>query len=226
MTGAHSRSDPLALRAMQVITSTVTSALSGAAKAGEPFGTSSSMPKMMGITVTGISMMTVPATAGVSIRRISESRDERRNWKNDETSTRVASIAGPPLTRAVTQTAMNAPEVPMSSTCPAPKRPTRTACSTVVTPLMATAANTAQERNAFAAARGPDHDGRSQHDPGDAENGELEAQPEGQRQRRLLVGLITDVSAAVGVVGGHGVNLDGRIPRDARDPIWLRQAGW
>ena len=146
MTGAHRRSPPVALSAMQTMTPMVTTALSGAANAGEPLGTSPSMPKTIGITVTGISMITVPATAGVRIRRNSESRDERRNWKNDDTSTRVASIAGPPWTSAATQTAMKAPEVPMRRTWPAPKRPTRTAWRMVVTPLTATAANTAHDR--------------------------------------------------------------------------------
>ena len=130
------------------MTTTVTKALSGLANAGEPSGTCLSISKMMGITVTGISMITVPATAGVRIRRSSDRWDDRMNWKNDDTSTRVASIAGPPWTSAVTQTAIKAPEVPMRRTWPAPKRPTRTACSTVVTPLTATAANTAHERKA------------------------------------------------------------------------------
>ena len=124
MTGAQRRSDPAALRAMPVMTTTVTKALSGAANAGEPSGTCLSISKMIGITVTGISMITVPA-AGVRIRRSSDRWDDRMNWKNDDTSTRVASIAGPPWTSAVTQTAIKAPEVPMRSTWPAPKRPTR-----------------------------------------------------------------------------------------------------
>ena len=63
------------------------------------------MPKTMGITVTAISMMTVPATVGVRIRRNSE-----------EARTSVASIPGPPLASAAMQTAMKAPEVPMMST--------------------------------------------------------------------------------------------------------------
>ena len=124
MTGAQRRSDPAALRAMPVMTTTVTKALNGAANAGEPSGTCLSISKMMGITVTGISMITVPATAGVRIRRSSDRWDDRMNWKNDDTSTRVASIAGPPWTSAVTQTAIKAPEVPMRRTWPAPKRPT------------------------------------------------------------------------------------------------------
>ena len=52
-------------------------------------------------------------------------------------------MAGPPVTSAPIQTAMNAPDVPMNSTCPDPIRPTRTACNVVVTPLTSSAANTA-----------------------------------------------------------------------------------
>ena len=58
----------------------------------------------------------------------------------------VASKAGPPSTRAVMHTAMKAPEVPMIRMWPAPKRPTRTACRTVVDPLMISAAKIAQDR--------------------------------------------------------------------------------
>ena len=46
----------------------------------------------------------------------------------------------------VTHTAMKAAEVPISSTWPDPMRPTRTAWSTVVMPLIASAANTAHVR--------------------------------------------------------------------------------
>ena len=59
---------------------------------------------------------------------------------------RLDIVAGPPCTRAVTQTAMNAPDVPIISTCPAPTRPTRTAWRTVVAPLINSAANTAHDR--------------------------------------------------------------------------------
>ncbi|MCE2461720.1 MAG: hypothetical protein J4F38_13210 [Pseudomonadales bacterium] len=75
-----------------------------------------SMPKMIGMTVTAMSMITVPATVGVSTRRKRESRAENANWNNAEMTTRVASSAGPPSTNAVTQMAMNAPDVPMAST--------------------------------------------------------------------------------------------------------------
>ena len=74
------------------------------------------MSKTIGMTVTGISMMTVPATVGVRIRRSSESRHASRNWKREEMTTRIASMAGPPWASAATQMAMKAPEVPITST--------------------------------------------------------------------------------------------------------------
>ena len=52
---------------------------------------------------------------------------------------------GPPATKAATQTAMKAPDVPMMSTCPAPIRPMRTAWRIVVAPLISSAAKTAQD---------------------------------------------------------------------------------
>ena len=116
MTGAQRRNAPLALSAMQMMTRAVARAQTGAAEAGVPGGTWVSMPKTIGITVTAMSMMTVPATVGVSIRRRRERRAESANWKSEETTTRVASMAGPPCAIAVTQTAMNAPEVPIMST--------------------------------------------------------------------------------------------------------------
>ena len=101
---------------MATIATTVASALSGPARAGLPSGTCLSMSKMIGITVTGISISTVPATLGVRIRRNRESRAASANWNSAETTTRVASMAGPPLAIAATQIAMKAPEVPMAST--------------------------------------------------------------------------------------------------------------
>ena len=74
------------------------------------------MSNTIGITVTAISMITVPATVGVSILRSRDSRAASANWNSEEMTTRVASSAGPPYARAATHTAMNAPEVPISST--------------------------------------------------------------------------------------------------------------
>ena len=136
----------MARSASAAMTINVVAALAGAAIAGVPSGTSLSIPKMIGITVTAISMITVPATVGVMMRRSSASRSESANWNSAEIATRVASNPGPPSTSDVTQTAMKAPEVPMRSGYPAPIRPTRTACMIVVSPLTRSAAKTAQVR--------------------------------------------------------------------------------
>ena len=61
-------------------------------------------------------MMTVPDTAGVSIRRNIDSRHASKKLKERRMITKVASIAGPPSAMAVTQTAINAPEVPIAKT--------------------------------------------------------------------------------------------------------------
>ena len=89
-------------------------ARTGAATRAAPAGTSVSMSNTIGTTVTGISMITVPDTTGVKTRRSSESRDDSANWNRAEAATSVASSPGPPRASAVTQTAMNAPDVPIS----------------------------------------------------------------------------------------------------------------
>ena len=127
MTGAQRRNVPVAFSAITTMTRIVAKALTGAAGAGTPSGTSVSMSKMIGITVTATNMMTVPATDGVRIRLNSDNHVEKMNWKSEDITTRVASIAGPPSASAATQTAMKAPEVPISRTYPAPNRPTRIA---------------------------------------------------------------------------------------------------
>ena len=128
------------------MTSTTTSALSGGARVGLPSGTALSRSKTAGITVTGISMITVPETDGVRIRWNSDSLAERRIGTNDAIRTRIAISAGPPSETAATQTAMKAPEAPITSTWPEPIRPTRKACTIVVAPQIATVPNTAHER--------------------------------------------------------------------------------
>ena len=57
------------------MTAMVTPAVTGPAIGAAPSGTVSMRPKTMGMTVTAISMITVPATVGVMMRLSSESRD-------------------------------------------------------------------------------------------------------------------------------------------------------
>ena len=133
MTGAHRRHTPAARSVTPTVTISVMSVLTGAAAGAVPSG-------------TGISMITVPHTVGVRMRRSSDSRVASANWNSAEMATSVARSPGPPSSSAVTQTAMKAADVPIRSTWPEPMRPTRTAWSTVVTPLMARAANAAHDR--------------------------------------------------------------------------------
>ena len=146
MTGAHRRHTPAARSVTPTVTIRVTSVLTVAAAGAVPAGTSVSMPNMIGMRVTGMSMITVPHTVGVKIRRSSDSRVASANWNSEEMTMSVERSPGPPFSSAVTLTAMKAADVPISSTWPEPTRPTRTACSTVVTPLITSAANTAQDR--------------------------------------------------------------------------------
>ena len=174
------------------MTSIVARALAGAASAEPPGGVSVSMPNTTGITVTGTSMMTVPETAGVRTRRNRASRAEIRSWKSAATTTRVASVAGPPSTIAVMQIPMNALELAMTSTWPEPNRPNRTACSKVAAPQTADRREHRPREVAFRHAGGPHHDRRDQYRDGDVQDRELQAEAEGQRSRRPLVGLVAD----------------------------------
>ena len=115
MMGDHRRNDGGARIMSRAMTRMVERAARGAAIGDASSGTSLSVSNMMGITATAISMITVPETTGVKIRRSQDRREASRNWKRDEMTIRLAIVAGPPSTSAVTQTAMNAPEVPMTS---------------------------------------------------------------------------------------------------------------
>ena len=72
---------PVAFRAIPPMVNKVAPALSAAADTGVPSGTDVSKPKMIGMMVTGTSVMTVPATAGVRTLRNSESRAESANQR-------------------------------------------------------------------------------------------------------------------------------------------------
>ena len=116
ITGAQRRSDDFAFKAMPRVTSTVARAVTAAEEDGMPSGTRFSMLNAMGITVTEISMMTVPETAGVRILRNRERRADSRNWNSDEMMMSVAISAGPPCASAPMQTAIKLPDVPIMST--------------------------------------------------------------------------------------------------------------
>ena len=113
ITGPHMRITPAARSTITSVTPRVTSAVTGPAAGAAPSGTCSTRSRTSGMTVTAISMITVPATVGVMRRRSSDRRDARRNWKSAEVATSVASMPGPPSASAVTDTAMKAPDVPI-----------------------------------------------------------------------------------------------------------------
>ena len=50
---------------------------------------------------------------------------------------------------------------------------------------------------------GAHHDGRDQYDGGYTERRELEAKAEGERRRRLFIGLIADAHVTFGIIGIH-----------------------
>ena len=79
MSGDHSRNAGGARSISAAMTTRVATAVAGAAAGDALSGTSLSESKTIGITVTGISMITVPETAGVNIRRSSDSRAARAN---------------------------------------------------------------------------------------------------------------------------------------------------
>ena len=113
-TGAHGRSLGVPFSIVPATTSTVVSAQAGPAREADPGGRSSSMPKMIGITVTGTSMITVPATVGVRMRRNRDNRAEKASWKSAAAHNSVARSPEPPASSASTATAMAAPEVPVT----------------------------------------------------------------------------------------------------------------
>ena len=114
MTGAHRRTRSFAASVMTAMTTRVVSAQSGAASGGVPPGTFFICSNMTGMTVTGVSISTVPVTVGVRMRRNSERRVANANWTRARMTTRVASSAGPPAARAAMLTAMEAPDVPIA----------------------------------------------------------------------------------------------------------------
>ena len=74
MTGDHSLRAGGARSTSAATTTRVDRAAAGAAACDAPSGTSVNEPNTMGMTVAAISMITVPATTGVNIRRSSERR--------------------------------------------------------------------------------------------------------------------------------------------------------
>ena len=79
MTGDHNRNAGGARSTRAPTTTMVARAAAGAAAREVPSGTSVSESNTIGMTVAAISMITVPATTGVNIRRSSERRAASAN---------------------------------------------------------------------------------------------------------------------------------------------------
>ena len=79
ITGDHNRNAGGARSTRPATTAKVAAEATGAAAREVPSGTSVSEPNTIGMTVAAISMITVPATTGVNIRRSSESRAASAN---------------------------------------------------------------------------------------------------------------------------------------------------
>ena len=79
MMGAHSRNLGGARRISSATTTSVTAAVARAPVIDPPSGMSVNDSKAMGITVAAMSMMTVPDTTGVKMRRSHESLEARAN---------------------------------------------------------------------------------------------------------------------------------------------------
>ena len=79
MMGAHMRSGAGPRMASPNTTTAVTAAATGPAKAETSSGTVDMVSNRMGTTVPAISMITVPATTGVSSRLNHESLEASRN---------------------------------------------------------------------------------------------------------------------------------------------------
>ena len=144
--GVQSLQEPEARSASKAEAPSVTAATMGPAAMDAPSGTSCTWLSAMGRTVAVISIRTVPETTGVINRRRSGSQAVTTRKKSAATTIRLASMAGPPASSARTEIGMNLAVMPMSSTCPDPTRPHRTACRIVLIPAMIRAANTAHLR--------------------------------------------------------------------------------
>ena len=137
---------PRARSTMAAVTTSVTVATRGPATGEVPSGTSWNRSNARGRTETTISIRTVPETTGVTIRRKVGSHPARANWQTAATTVRVASMAGPPASRAINEMAMYDGVAHVMSRCPAPSRPTRPDCMAVASPPITRAAKTAHSR--------------------------------------------------------------------------------
>ena len=100
----------------------------------------------MGSTLMAISIVTVPETVGVTIRRSVGSHQASATWITLHTTSRLAKVPGPALEIVATMIAMNIAAGQASTMWPAPKRRSWNACSAVIAAQISIAAKTPQAR--------------------------------------------------------------------------------
>ena len=102
-------------------------------------------------------------------------------------------VAGPPFDRAATHTAMNAPDVPMMSTCPAPDSPDADGLEDGRHAADYQGREDAPRDVGVRLPRYPRHDDHRQDDGSDDYRGGLQARARGNQRRRVLVRFVADV---------------------------------
>ena len=182
------------------MTASVARATMSASVWGSPSGISLRSPNTMGITVAAMSIITVPATIGVKMRRRSDRRAARANWKSDDATMRAAISVGPPSTSAATQTPMNAPDVPIMRTCPDPRAPDAGGLQGGRDPAHDEGGEHGPRDVGVGLLGGASHDDDGEHDGRDHRRDGLEAGAEGHRRGGPLVGLVAHVRVRVAVV--------------------------
>ena len=100
----------------------------------------------MGSTLTAISMVTVPVTTGVKIRRSVGSHHASPICTTQQTTSRLANVAGPAAEMDATMIPMNRAAGDVNTTWPAPNRHAWNDCNAVTIALISSAAKTLHAR--------------------------------------------------------------------------------
>ena len=146
MNGAAIRHRPLACSVRTTDASSVMPAIAGPAIDGASSGRSCTVSNAMGSTLTAMSIVTVPETTGVMIRRSVGSHQASPIWIRLQAIIRLANVAVPAAVMVVTMIAMNIAAGHESTTWPAPNRRSWNACSVVIAAQISMAAKTLQVR--------------------------------------------------------------------------------
>ena len=171
----------------------VANALTGAAAGGASGGTCVSMPKMMGMTVTEMSMMTVPPTMGVMTRRSQgeppgkeklEQRggDDQRCQQGRAALDQGGDAHGDEGAGGAHQQDVTGADVP---------HPARLDDGRHAAHYERRERRPGEQR--VTQPGGANHDGGREHDAGDGEHGVLQAETEGERAGWVFVRLVADL---------------------------------